>query len=126
MQNIIFISIGGVVGALTRYSVSNISSANTILGIKSSTILVNIIGSFIIGLFWGITEQMNLEEKYKHLITTGFLGCFTTFSAFSLENLNYLLNSEFKKVILNLLISNILGLLLAFAGYYAAKLLKNN
>ncbi len=125
MQNIIFISIGGVVGALSRYFVSHISSSHTILGIKSSTIYVNIIGSFIIGFFWGLSEQINIEEKYKHLITTGFLGCFTTFSAFSLENLNYMLSGEFNKALLNLLISNILGISMAFAGYFVVKWLKS-
>jgi len=126
MQNIVFILIGGSAGVLSRYYLSNFINSMAAQNMKFGTIVVNLIGSFIIGAVWAYTENRNLDPKTKNMITTGFLGCFTTFSTFSLETMQYMSNNEYAKALVNILISNVLGIVLVFAGYFAVKNLLNN
>lgn len=126
MQNIVFILIGGSAGVLSRYYLSNFVNSTFAQNMKFGTIAVNLIGSFIIGAVWAYSENRDLDFKTKNMITTGFLGCFTTFSTFSLETMQYMSNNEYSKAMINILISNVLGIALVFAGYFAVKHLLNS
>lgn len=86
MKMILFIAVGGAVGAVSRYVV--VSQAGHWLGLSFpyGTLIVNILGSFILG---SLTEIMALSwsvsQEVRAFLVVGLLGAFTTFSTFSLD-----------------------------------------
>ena len=81
-----------------------IASTPIVLETFSLNILViNVIGSFILGVFSILSVSWNLDPKYSLLIATGFCGSLTTMSAFALESVQLLDNQQFSKFILNIL-----------------------
>ena len=84
-MNILFVGIGGAVGAILRYLIS-------LLPVKSGfpvlTLLTNIIGAFVIGLVVALAVKHNLPDNLVLFLKTGVCGGFTTFSTFSLEAYN--------------------------------------
>ncbi len=74
----LFLGIGAVFGAFLRYK---IASAPLLFGnLVSNVLLVNIIGSFILGIFSVLSATLNLDSKYSFLIAIGFCGSLTTMS----------------------------------------------
>jgi len=87
-MNLIYVALGGVLGALLRYGsvklFNNIKIPN--LGVMPiSVILVNIIGSFLFGLLLYLSKSLNPSETVKLFLFTGFLGSYTTYSTFIYE-----------------------------------------
>ena len=80
---IIFIAAGGLFGTFLRYKMTESPLLFGILPIN--VLIVNIVGSFILGLFAILSQQWNLDQKYALLIAVGFCGSLTTMSSFALE-----------------------------------------
>lgn len=93
--------VGAVVGALLRYKL--IESPTTFYGLPVNVLAVNIIGSFILGLFSVLSVGLNLDPQYSLLVAVGFCGSFTTMSSFALETTNLLENNKFMLLALNIL-----------------------
>jgi len=121
MIKVIYLLSGGAIGTLLRYSVSGLSHRMFSSIFPWGTLMVNLIGSFVIGLLWGISEQTNFSPNIRAFIFIGILGGFTTFSSYSLETLNLFRDGEIKMGIINILANNILGLILVFAGFVLSK-----
>jgi fluoride exporter len=123
MLNILTIGIGGFLGSCARYLLSSqiYKSANTMFPI--GTFAVNMIGSFCIGFFYESFNNITVPSEYKNFVTVGFLGGFTTFSSFALENINLLRDGELKYFLLNVIFSNIIGLVGVVAGIYSARII---
>lgn len=117
MIKILAIAGGGAVGALLRYYGSSYVSRLSDGVFPCGTLFVNLLGSFIIGSMMGLSERMLLSAELKLFIITGLLGAFTTFSTFSMETVNLLKNNELKFAAINIIISVLTGMFLAFAGY---------
>lgn len=85
-STIALVGIGGAIGAVMRYGV-NIGAVQVFgHGYPWGTIIVNILGSFLMGVMIAKFAQMNqVSHELRVLLTTGFLGAFTTFSTFSLD-----------------------------------------
>lgn len=115
---ILSVGIGGAVGAISRYLVSVYFNNQTAIktDFPISTFLINIVGCFLIGLFYGLTLKFNLSDNVKAFISVGFLGAFTTFSTFSLENILLLKEGQFLTLFMYLSISVITGLFLVYLG----------
>ncbi len=77
---VIFVGLGGAIGAILRYGVG------VLVATPLATLVVNVIGSFLIGVVWVMLAQKGFDRASAFLIT-GVLGGFTTFSAFSLDAL---------------------------------------
>jgi CrcB protein len=88
MSGILMVFVGGGTGAVLRYGTSLAALRWLGPGVPLGTLAVNVVGSFLMGIFWAIFSA-NLEHALslhaRLLLATGFLGGFTTFSAFSLE-----------------------------------------
>jgi CrcB protein len=125
MTNIFFILIGGSAGVLSRYFFTNFVNNFWKSDFLIATIIINLIGSFIMGAVSAYADIQVIDPKLKDMLTVGFLGCFTTFSTFSVESLRYLNNSEYFKAGANILISNLGGLIMVAAGYYLVKYILN-
>src|ERR1700690_240244 len=95
------LAVGAVVGAFLRYIM--VASPQAIAGLPVNVLAVNIIGSFILGLFSVLAVALNLNSNYTLLIATGFCGAFTTMSSFALETSNLMDSNRFILVILNIL-----------------------
>ena len=121
MIKVIYLLSGGAIGTLARYGVSGFSHRVFSSIFPWGTLMVNLIGSFVIGLLWGISEQTNFSPNIRAFIFIGILGGFTTFSSYSLETLNLFRDGEVKMGIINILANNILGLVLVFAGFILSK-----
>ncbi len=85
------------------------------------TLTVNLVGSFIIGYLWALFEGTQLTGEWKLFIFTGFLGGFTTFSTFAREATQLMKVGEYKIALSYMLISNVVGIALVFAGFMLAK-----
>lgn len=89
----VFLAIGAVIGSFVRFK---ITESPLILGvIPINVLLVNILGSFILGLFIVVSNQWNLEGRYSLLVAVGFCGTLTTMSYFALDSSNLLDNGHY-------------------------------
>lgn len=80
------IALGGAAGAVARYGVNVGSVALLGHGFPYGTLIVNVVGSFLMGLVIAKFAQLqDISNDIRSLVATGFLGAFTTFSAFSLD-----------------------------------------
>ena len=118
--------VGGGVGSLLRYGVSGVFS-KTGSGFPLGTLLVNLTGSFLIGLFWGVSEKAVFgHPNWKTFIFAGVLGGFTTFSAYGLESFGLLREGKPALALANILLSNILGIALVILGFLISRYLINH
>lgn len=125
MTKYFLLAAGGAIGTVLRYSLSGLTyrAANSVF--PWGTLCVNLAGSFVIGLLWGIFEIQNLSSNMRNFIFIGILGGFTTFSTFTLESLNLFRDGEIRLAVTNVLASNIMGLALVFAGFLFARYVIN-
>ncbi len=116
MKEILFIALGGSIGAPLRYLVSK--NINIVSGgsFPYGTLTVNVIGSIIIGFLFSMFSTIAVDSNYKAMTTIGFLGAFTTFSSYSLETVNLFTAREYGYGILNLVLNNVLAVAGAFIG----------
>jgi fluoride exporter len=83
---IIFVGVGGALGAVARYLINLSPLANAGGKFPLPTFIINVTGSFLVGfLFVMFTERFEVSENVRLALAVGFLGAFTTFSAFELE-----------------------------------------
>lgn len=84
--NIVVIALGAAVGANLRYGVSLWAAAHLGATFPYGTLLINVAGSFVIGLVMAVSTQFRpMSEPLRLLVVTGLLGGFTTFSSLSYE-----------------------------------------
>jgi len=112
MMNIALVAIGGFFGAISRFSLSNLFKSKMSSAFPFATLTVNLLGSFLLGIIIGA----NLESTWRLLLGTGFMGAFTTFSTFKLENIILYSNKNRKMLVLYLGVSYTFGILLAYLG----------
>ena len=117
MQTFIMISIGAVLGANCRYWIGRWATLYLHETLPYGTLLVNLSGGFILGLL--IAAGMNrfvLDQQWKALLVVGFLGSYTTFSSYTFESVNLMLEGQIGPGLLYLLGSSVLGGLAVLAG----------
>lgn len=115
IRNFLVVALGGALGSVLRYIFTLAIGSRTF---PWPTLTVNIIGSFLIGIIlaFSIREESFLYN-WKLFLATGLCGGFTTFSAFSLENMTLLQNGKYGLAIFYIAASVILGIAAAFAGF---------
>jgi len=123
MIKLLYIAIGGAAGAMSRYGVGRAMSR---FGVEFpwGTLCVNLVGSFLIGLIAGVQMHVSDSPRMRLLMAlgiTGFLGAFTTFSAFSLESVSLVRDDKLVLAGANVLANCVFGLLLAFAGFWVSR-----
>ncbi len=94
------LAVGAVVGAFLRYKM--VESPTAIYGLPVNVLAVNVIGSFILGLFSILSVGFNLDPQYTLLVAVGFCGSFTTMSSFALETSNLIDANRFSLMALNI------------------------
>ena len=110
----LLVAIGGALGALGRYGIGQVVQAGNL---PVATLLVNVTGSFLIGVLWDtIDESQWIQDWGKHLKTVGMLGGFTTFCSFSLETLELIRVGELWTALGYVISTVIICVLCVFVG----------
>ena len=125
MIKLLCIAIGGAAGALSRYGLGQAVRRRG-AEFPWGTLCVNLAGSFLIGPIAGAQMEISDSPRMRlltALAVTGFLGAFTTFSAFSLESVSLIRREQFSLAAVNVSGNCAGGLLLAFMGLWASKYL---
>lgn len=124
MTPFLYISAGAILGANLRFLVSLWASQQFGVGFPYGTLLVNVVGCFIIGLFYGLGEtRITITPELRLFMAIGFLGAFTTFSSFGNETVNLIRSGDLWLAMLNVVGNNVLGLLAVFGGLALARFL---
>ena len=116
------IALGGAGGAMSRYWVMIHTAEWFGKGFPYGTLLVNVVGSFVLG-FLSIVfvQKLQIPDAMRLAIIVGFLGAFTTFSTFSLDVLNAYLAGQGLKAMMYAVSSVFMSLLGVSLGYLLAK-----
>ena len=113
-SNWMLVAVGGAVGALLRFS---ISEATPDTGFPWATLSVNLVGSLLLGLVAAATLTNALSESQALLLGVGLLGSFTTMSTFSVETITMMEAGHWGRAGTYVLASAVLGPVLALAGW---------
>lgn len=123
IRMILMVGAGGFLGTVSRFLISRYFTTYFPSSFPFGTFVVNVLGCFLIGLIYGISEKGNfISSEWRMFLTVGFCGGFTTFSAFAAENMAMLRDSEFFNFFLYTGSSIFIGLLATFAGIMLTKI----
>lgn len=123
---LLIVGVGGFLGSIARYLVALVFAKTLISPFPLGTFIVNVFGCFLIGLFYGLSENYGwFTPQWRLFLATGFCGGFTTFSSFAYENLQLLQKEEYWTFGAYSVLSFVLGLLGAFAGVFLIKTLNS-
>ena len=115
LKNFIWVGLGGSIGAVLRFLISSNWKNNPF---PFSTLLINITGSLIIGLVFSLSQRSAyFSEQMKLFLATGICGGFTTFSAFSLENMQLLRSGNYLTAGVYITISVVACIAATFLGF---------
>lgn len=118
LTNFLLVGAGGALGSILRYSLA------VIIGTRPfpyATFTANILGSLLIGMLLGLSLKNSISDYTWKFLSIGVCGGFTTFSAYSLENFQYLQQGRFGYLIVYIGSSISLGLLATYVGYIIVK-----
>ncbi|MDV0447340.1 putative fluoride ion transporter CrcB [Methanosarcinaceae archaeon Ag5] len=123
IAELLCVGIGGFLGACARYLIT-LTSKNFGISFPFGTLISNVVAGFLIGFIIGAEQQTTeLSPKIKLFLTTGFLGGLSTFSAFSLETVDFLATEKYVLAILNVFLNLALSFAGVILGFAAAKLM---
>ena len=119
MRDTLWIALGGALGSMARYWIA-LWAMPISRQLLAGTILINIVGSFVIGFVGTLTLENGrypLPESARLFLMVGFCGGFTTFSSFSLQTLDLLRNGALDRALINVVVSVVLCLGAVAAGH---------
>lgn len=114
--------LAGGVGVLLRFLLGRAAYNLQLTALPFGTLLANIIGCFLIGYLSAVlVDRWQASEQLQIIVLTGFLGGFTTFSAFSLEAINMLQESGYVRALSYIVLKVVVCILMCFLGLALAK-----
>jgi CrcB protein len=124
VKDFLAISVAAIVGANLRYVLSRLAAKEFGPVFPYGTLVINILGSFIVGFFviW-TSERVLLDPRWRLLVVVGFCGSFTTFSSYAFETMSYFEQGQWGLMLTNVLSNNLLCLGGALAGMALARAL---
>ncbi len=120
-QDALLVIAGGALGSLLRYLVSILTHYNTNSPFPYKTLIINVIGCFLVGYISMRFQNHAMLNGIRLFFIIGFLGAFTTFSAFSLETVMLYQTGHIRTAVLNIFASTFLGLIAVIGGIWAGK-----
>lgn len=124
MKDFLAISVAAIAGANLRFLMSRLAAKEFGPVFPAGTLIINMLGSFIVGFFviW-TTERVLLDPRWRLLVVVGFCGSFTTFSSYAFETISYFEQGQWGLMVANILSNNLLCLGSALAGMAVARAL---
>ena len=116
MYKLVLIALGGMLGTLCRYSLATWVEQRAPSQFPYGTVVINLVGCFVAGLLFPLFEQSSVTPELRLAVFTGFLGGFTTFSAYGLQTVVLADGGVLGVAILNVLVSNAGGLAFVWIG----------
>jgi CrcB protein len=124
METFLLISLGAIFGANLRYWVGGWAANRFGTVFPYGTMIINLTGSFMLGLFMTLaTERFLMDPRWRLIVALGFLGGYTTFSSYTYESMSLLLNGEIWLGLLDLFGSSIFGGLAVAAGILLGRII---
>ena len=120
----IFLGVGSVLGAYLRYKFTE--SPLLFNTIPINVLIVNVVGSFILGLFIILSQQWNLDGKYSLFAAIGFCGSLTTMSFLALDSTNLLENHQYTALVVNIFANVGLSIIALIGGKSLMSAIINN
>ena len=120
----IFLGVGSVLGAYLRYKITE--SPLLFNAIPINVLIVNVVGSFILGLFIILSQQWNLDGKYSLFAAIGFCGSLTTMSFLALDSTNLLENHQYTALTVNIFANVGLSIIALIGGKSLMSAIINN
>ncbi len=124
LNDFLAISLGAIVGANARYWLSRYAARLLGPAFPYGTLIINVLGSLIVGFFviW-TTERVLVDPRWRLLVVVGFCGAFTTFSSYAFESMAFFEQGQWALFVTNVLGNNLLCLGAALAGMALARVL---
>lgn len=118
MINVLYVALGGAIGASLRYGINEVMNRYGSAELPIHTLIANLIGSLLLGYLFGLfMAESGLSNRLHLFLATGLLGAFTTFSTFSVENMIFIQEGRWGHLLGYVIISTVGGILLALAGF---------
>ncbi|MEP7129269.1 MAG: fluoride efflux transporter CrcB [Chitinophagales bacterium] len=119
---LLIVGLGGFLGTVARFLSQQLVYKFYPVVFPYGTLVVNITGCFLIGIFYALSERGNvLSPDWRMFLTTGFCGGFTTFSAFTYESVQLINNKDYLYLAIYASVSVAAGIAATFAGIWLAK-----
>jgi fluoride exporter len=116
------VGIGGFLGAIARFWLGGLVYQKMGTRFPYGTFVINISGSFLVGFILTVlTERTHLSPNWRYLIPIGFIGAYTTFSAFEWETLGAIRDGAFLAAGLNVALSVVLGFIAVWLGMISGR-----
>lgn len=123
-QKLLWLALAGGLGTIARYGLAEFIEKTNTATFPLGTLAVNVIGCFLAGLLWTLFEgRWPVPPQAKILVLVGFMGAFTTFSAFIVEAGELLRAAEWFRATGSILLQNGLGFVALFAGVSIGRIL---
>jgi CrcB protein len=116
MHKLVWIALAGLLGTLCRFALSTWIDDRFHSVFPYGTLAVNLVGCLAAGFLFPLLEQAAVAPELRLAVFTGFLGGFTTFSAYGLQTVALASGGMFSMATLNVLVSNVAGLAMVWVG----------
>ena len=123
MKIVLLVGLGSFIGGISRYLVTLFVQNKILSTFPYGTMAVNIIGCFLIGAIYALSERGNWNPECRIFLATGIMGGFTTFSSFSNETVGMLRDAEYWPAFSYVALSVVIGLAATFGGISLIKYL---
>ncbi len=117
MGALLWVGIGGFLGAIVRYLLGGWVAARWGALFPWGTFVINVSGSFILGFFLAFAQDRPwVHPSARLMFAVGFVGAYTTFSTYTYESIRLIMDGQFALAAFNILGSVVVGLMAVFAG----------
>ncbi|HOZ48600.1 MAG TPA: CrcB family protein [Candidatus Hydrogenedentes bacterium] len=121
---VVYLALAGAAGTFSRYALSTLVQRAAGGAFPWGTLAVNVLGCFLVGLFWTLTEhRFTVSNETRTIVLIGFMGAFTTFSAFVYETGQLFRDVGWFHAAGNMVLQNLIGVAALFTGVCAGRVL---